>query len=245
MYTKFRRRVGCCGVDVAVFSPVRARRTFEAVVSQIAEAIRAGQLRRGDRLPSERTLAERMEVSRPTLREAIKVLAQAGIVEVRPGSAGGTFVVSETIPPSLVEVTDSRLAEIPAVLEARRALEPAVAKLAGRNGTESDFAEMERIVMLQRESLDDWRRITQLDTRFHAQLARATKNPVLASLMAALSRQLEIARATRTASAIRPEAAVAVNEETLNAVRSRDEERIDEVMDRHLRLLEDAWSERP
>jgi GntR family transcriptional repressor for pyruvate dehydrogenase complex len=166
-------------------------------------------------------------------------------VEVRPGSAGGTFVVSETIPPSLVEVTDSRLAEIPAVLEARRALEPAVAKLAGRNGTESDFAEMERIVMLQRESLDDWRRITQLDTRFHAQLARATKNPVLASLMAALSRQLEIARATRTASAIRPEAAVAVNEETLNAVRSRDEERIDEVMDRHLRLLEDAWSERP
>jgi GntR family transcriptional repressor for pyruvate dehydrogenase complex len=99
--------------------------------------------------------------------------------------------------------------------------------------------------MLQRESLDDWRRITQLDTRFHAQLARATKNPVLASLMAALSRQLEIARATRTASAIRPEAAVAVNEETLNAVRSRDEERIDEVMDRHLRLLEDAWSERP
>src|SRR6476619_7811126 len=170
-------RVGSRGVDVTVFAPVRARRTFEAVVSQIAEAIRAGELRLGDRLPSERNLAERMEVSRPTLREAIKVLAQAGVVEVRPGSSGGTVVLSEVIPPSLGEATESRLAEVPAVLEARRALEPAVAKLAARNGSESDFAELERIVTLQRKSLNDWARITQLDNRFHAQLAKATKNP--------------------------------------------------------------------
>lgn len=232
-------------MDVTVFTPVRARRTFEAVVSQIAEAIRAGELRLGDRLPSERTLAERMEVSRPTLREAIKVLAQAGVVEVRPGSSGGTFVLSEVIPPSLGEATESRLAEVPAVLEARRALEPAVAKLAARNGSEPDFSELERIVALQRKSLDDWARITQLDNRFHAQLAKATKNPVLVALMAALAKQLEIPRATRTAKSIDAGTAVAVNEETLAAIRAGDEARIDEVMDRHLGLLEEAWSERP
>jgi GntR family transcriptional regulator, transcriptional repressor for pyruvate dehydrogenase complex len=232
-------------VEDRVFSPVRARRTFEAAVAQIAEAIRTGQLRRGDRLPSERVLAERMEVSRPTLREAIKVLARAGVVEVRPGSSGGTFVVADVIPATLVDATESRLAGIPSVLEARRALEPAVARLAARNGEESDFAEMERIVKLQRESLDDWARVTQLDNRFHAHLARATKNSVLVTLMGALSRQLEIARATRTARTISVEAAVAVNEETLDALRARDEERVDEVMDRHLRLLEDAWEERP
>ena len=232
-------------MDVTVFTPVRARRTFEAVVSQVADAIRAGELRRGDRLPSERSLAERMEVSRPTLREAIKVLAQAGVVEVRPGSSGGTFVLSEVIPPSLGEATESRLAEVPAVLEARRALEPAVAKLAARNGSEADFAELERIVALQRKSLDDWARITQLDNRFHAQLAKATKNPVLVALMAALAKQLEIPRATRTAKSIDAATAVAVNEETLAAIRSGDEIRIDEVMGRHLGLLEDAWSERP
>jgi DNA-binding FadR family transcriptional regulator len=232
-------------VEGAVFAPVRARRTFEAVVGQIAEAVRMGQLRVGERLPSERLLAEQMDVSRPTLREAIKVLAEAGVVEVRPGSAGGTFVVSETIPPSLVEVTESRLAEIPAVLEARRALEPAVAQLAARHGTETDFLELERIVEMQREELDNWPRITLLDNRFHAQLARATKNPVLIALTATLARQLEIARATRTAARVTTAEAVAANEETLSAVRSGDEQRIANVMDRHLRLLEDAWSERP
>jgi GntR family transcriptional repressor for pyruvate dehydrogenase complex len=145
----------------------------------------------------------------------------------------------------LGEATESRLAEVPAVLEARRALEPAVAKLAARNGSESDFAELERIVTLQRKSLSDWARITQLDNRFHAQLAKATKNPVLMALMAALAKQLEIPRATRTANSIPTATAVAVNEETLAAIRSGDETRIDEVMDRHLGLLEEAWSERP
>lgn len=232
-------------METSPFGPVRARRTFEAVVVQIAEAIRTGRLRRDERLPSERVLAKRMEVSRPTLREAIKVLVQAGVVEVRPGAAGGTFVISDVVPAALVEATESRLAEIPAVLEARRTLEPGVAKLAARNGEGSDFAEMEEIVRLQRESLDDWARITQLDNRFHTQLASATKNRVIVSLMAHLSRQLEIARATRTATAVSPEAAVAANADTLEALRSHDDRRIEKVMDRHLSLLEDAWAEHP
>jgi DNA-binding FadR family transcriptional regulator len=228
-------------VGVESFHAVRARRTFEAVVAQIADAIRTGELHRGDRLPSERLLAERMEVSRPTLREALRVLAQAGVVEVRPGAAGGTFVVSDAIPPALVEQTESRLAGIPAVLEARRAIEPMVAKLAARHATADDLAAMRRIVERQREALDDWARITQLDNRFHREMARATKNPVIVSLMASLARQLEIARATRMRRTIPAAKAVRVNEETIDAIESGDEARIDRVMDRHLRLLEQAW----
>ncbi len=210
-------------------------------MGQIAEAIRTGEFHRGDRLPSERLLAERLEVSRPTLREALKVLAHTGVVEIRPGAAGGTFVVSEVIPAALVEQTESRVAEIPAVLEARRAIEPVVAKLAARHATIEDVAAMRRIVERQREALDDWARITQLDNRFHREMARATKNPVIVSLMASLARQLEIARATRMQPSIPAAKAVGVNEETIDAIESRDEARIDAVMDRHLRLLEQAW----
>jgi len=228
-------------VSVESFHPVRARRTFEAVVGQIAEAIRTGEFHRGDRLPSERLLAERLEVSRPTLREALKVLAQAGVVEIRPGAAGGTFVVSEAIPQALFQQMESRVAEIPAVLEARRAIEPMVAKLAARHATAEDLAAMRRIVERQREALDDWARITQLDNRFHREMARATRNPVIVSLMALLTRQLEIARATRMQRSIPAAKAVRVNEETIDAIESRDEARIDAVMDRHLRLLERAW----
>jgi GntR family transcriptional repressor for pyruvate dehydrogenase complex len=208
---------------------------------QIADAIRNGELRRGDRLPSERLLAERMEVSRPTLREALKVLAHAGVVEARPGSTGGTFVVTEVIPAELFEETESRVGEIPAVLEARRAIEPAVAKLAAKRATKTDIAAMRRIVKLQRDAAGDWARITQLDNRFHRELARATKNPVVVSIMGGLSRQLEIARATRMAGSIPADEAVAVNEQTIDAIESGDEQRIEAVMDRHLRLLEQAW----
>jgi GntR family transcriptional regulator, transcriptional repressor for pyruvate dehydrogenase complex len=228
-------------VSLGGFGPVRSSRTFEAVVEQISDAIRTGELRRGERLPSERALAVRMEVSRPTLREAIKVLARAGVVQVLPGPTGGTFVVSEVIPASLMDRTVARLDEVPAVLEARRAFEPMVARLAARHGTADDFAAMDRLVALQREALEDWARITQLDNRFHREMARATKNPVIVSMMSTLSRQLEIARATRMLSHSAVERAVAANQETVDAIRSGDEARIDRVMDVHLRQLEEAW----
>ena len=67
------------------FVPVGPRRTFEGAVEQIAERIRLGELGEGDRLPSERELAAAMQISRPTVREAVRVLADAGVLSVRPG----------------------------------------------------------------------------------------------------------------------------------------------------------------
>ena len=210
-------------------------------MAELAEAIRTGEFRRGDRFPSERVLAAELDVSRPTLREAIRVLADAAVVEVRPGAAGGTFVVSEVIPPELYERLQMRVSGIPAVLEARRLFEPEVAMLAAANGTEAEFDAMQRVVDLQYAARDDWPRVTQLDTRFHLELARATHNPVVVSMMAALSRQLEIARSTRVARPITADEAIAVNQRTLDAIRSRDRRRVAREMDRHLALLEQTW----
>ena len=228
-------------METRAFAPVRERRTFEAVVGQIAEAVRTGELSRGDRLPSERLLAEQMEVSRPTLREALKVLADSGVVEIRPGVTGGTYVVSDAIPPSLVAQTEVRVNEVPAVLEARRLFEPSVACRAARVATEADFRALERLLEQQEDALDDWARITQLDTRFHLELARATHNPLVVSLMTALSRHLTIARATRMDTRVPLEAAVSANRTLFEAVRSRDDRAVTAAMEDHLRLLEDAW----
>jgi GntR family transcriptional regulator, transcriptional repressor for pyruvate dehydrogenase complex len=228
-------------VEVLAFAPVRERRTFEAIVGQLAEAVRTGELRSGDRLPSERLLAAQMEVSRPTLREAIKVLADSGVVRVRPGAGGGTFVISNTIPAELVVRTGARVDEVPAVLEARRVFEPQVAQLAARVGTERGFRVLGRIVEQQEAALDDWARITQLDTRFHLELARATQNPLVVSLMTVLSRHLTIARATRMDERVPVEKAVAANRALFSVVRGRDEQAVLRAMDEHLRLLEEAW----
>src|ERR671911_1151099 len=84
------------------FEPVSTRRTFEEAVEQIAEQIKAGDLHTGDRLPSERELAAQMRISRPTLREAIKTLTEAGVLQVRRGQSGGIFVASELVPRELL-----------------------------------------------------------------------------------------------------------------------------------------------
>ena len=76
-----------------VFSPVPVRNAFEVTVERLAQGIRLGVLVDGDRLPPERELAETFGVSRMTLREAIKALREAKLVESRRGRGGGTFVV--------------------------------------------------------------------------------------------------------------------------------------------------------
>src|SRR5687767_15978498 len=102
-----------------MFTPVQTRRTFEEAVEQIAEKVKLGELRVGDRLPSERALAEQMQISRPTLREAVKVLQDSGLVEVRRGSGGGVFVATQLVPPGLLATRrEMRITEVAQVLEA-------------------------------------------------------------------------------------------------------------------------------
>ena len=79
-----------------VWRPVRGGNAFEITVSRLAQAIRLGLVSEGERLPAERELAERLQVSRVTLREAIRALREAGFLESRRGRSGGTFVVSPT-----------------------------------------------------------------------------------------------------------------------------------------------------
>src|ERR1043166_9456423 len=82
--------VGFTGVPM--WRPVRGGNAFEITVARLAQAIRLGLVASGERLPPERELAERLQVSRVTLREAIAALREAGFLESRRGRSGGTFV---------------------------------------------------------------------------------------------------------------------------------------------------------
>jgi GntR family transcriptional repressor for pyruvate dehydrogenase complex len=230
------------------FEPVATRRTFEEAVEQIAEQIKAGDLHVGDRLPSERELAAQMRISRPTLREAIKTLTEARVLEVRRGQSGGIFVASELIPRKVVlSRQEIRFSEIAGVLEARRLLEPRVAQLAAVNATDDDFARMARTIERQRElaGSDDFLShedlFLQLDLKFHVAMARATRNTTIVGLMRSLLRQLEIARDMAMHAPLVPDWTIDIHERTLAAVRSADFELIEDVMDEHLAQLEQIW----
>ena len=221
---------------------IKTRRTLEDAVEQIKFALLAGDLRVGDRLPPERTLAEIMGISRPTLRDAIAVLSDAGALRVEPGSGGGIFVRSESVPASQVQThVEIAVSEVASVLEARRLVEPHVAQLAGIFGTESDFRHLQQTLDRHREVVDDHVMSMLLDDRFHIGLARATGNPVLVEMVHRLLKQLHLAADMDYRMAADPCRGIAAHEDTLAAVMSRDPRRIRIAMDEHLSILEDMW----
>jgi GntR family transcriptional regulator, transcriptional repressor for pyruvate dehydrogenase complex len=235
-----------------VFTPVQTRRTFEEAADQIAEKVRTGELRTGDRLPGERSLAAQMEISRPTLREAVKVLVDAGVLEVRRGPGGGMYVATDVVPTDLVRHSALlRLAEIAAVLEARRMLEPQVALLAAERATEEDFEALERSIDAMRRIVDGgWHqrhedRFLQLDVQFHLALARAAGNPTVETLMRILFRQLEIARDMAMHVPTTPEWTIDIHERTLAAVRGGEADEVEAVMDEHLGRMERTYEGEP
>ena len=228
-----------------MFEPVRTRHTFEEAAEQIAEKVRSGELRLGDKLPAERELAVRMQISRPTLREAARILVEAGLLEVRRGPGGGMFVRSDVVPVELVRQRSSlRLDEVAQVLEARRLIEPGVARLAAQRASDEHLAALERSIEAMRDicargyEAEDEDRFLQLDMQFHLALARAAGNPTVESLMRALLRQLEIARDMAMHLPLVPEWTLEIHERTLAAVRSGDLDAVTEVMDEHLGQLE-------
>jgi DNA-binding FadR family transcriptional regulator len=206
-------------------------------------------LNEGDRLPAERELAAAMQISRATLREAVRVLSDAGVLVVKPGSSGGIYVASSYVPFELLRSkSELRVGEVAGVLEARRLLEPRVAQLAALNAREDDFTRLQATIDAQRALADERQagaegldRFFQLDTQFHVRIADATGNPTIVSLSRMLQRQLEIARNLFLREPPDPHWVVETHEKILAAIRSADQQAIEIVMDDHLATLEQRW----
>ena len=157
-------------------SPLRLRQRYEQVADRIAADIRTGRLAPGERLPSERDLARRLEVGRASVREAIAALQVAGMIETRPGS--GSFVAAEA-----AELTREAHDASPSdLLEARALLEPAVARLAALRGRPD--AEAERLLTEMETAAEEHDAVgwNECDRRFHQRIAGLTGNPVLLQL---------------------------------------------------------------
>jgi DNA-binding FadR family transcriptional regulator len=151
------------------------------------QAIKLGLVQVGDRLPAERELAERLQVSRVTLREAIGALREAGYLRSRRGRAGGTFVVSAVaagrVPADAGELARQMGAELHDALDFRRVLEPGAAGLAaGRPLSAADRQHLVACLAASRERDPATRRVA--DSRLHLAIAAASGSPALAAAVA-------------------------------------------------------------
>jgi DNA-binding FadR family transcriptional regulator len=164
--------------DGGGLAPLRLRQRYEHVADRIAGDIRAGRLAPGERLPSERDLARRLEVGRASVREAIAALQLAGMIETRPGS--GSFVAADAANLER-ETHDASPSDL---LEARALLEPAVSRLAALRGQPDAEAERLLAAMETAAEEDDRAAWNDCDRRFHQRIAALTGNPVLLALAA-------------------------------------------------------------
>lgn len=166
------------------FTPVRGVRLYETIIEQIAALVEGGQLRNGDRFPTERALQEKWRVSRPILREAFRALEMQGLVESRPG--GGRYLRAERIPHP-EEFRGLRLSSDRETLlniwRAREAVEVAAAGLAAGSASRAQLAAIGRpLRMLETMTPEAYRR-GDVNHDFHAAIARASSNPVLEQLI--------------------------------------------------------------
>lgn len=166
---------------------VRKTSLSDAVTDSVVAWIREGRYRAGDRLPTERELAEQLGVGRTSVREGLRFLEKLGILEVRQGT--GTIVRSL----SLGEVFDhlvpvQTIIELPDrdvrhIMHVRRVLEAESAQLAALNATGRQLDRLEELLEGMAASLGRPRDYLELDLEFHVVVAEAAANPVLAHLI--------------------------------------------------------------
>jgi len=171
----------------SVFEPVRPPTTFEETVERLGTAIRLGLLAPGSRLPSERSLAGQLRISRSTLRLALTTLIQSGHLVSSRGRTGGTFVAEQ---PPLAERDAGVLGEeARAVLDYRVAIEIGAATLAAER---ADAEQLDRLDLLARKmaGASEFEYYRRVDVRFHIGMAEAAHSPRLVRAMTEVQGQM-------------------------------------------------------
>lgn len=170
-----------------LFSEVKPRKVTDVVYRQLVSLIATGRLKPGERLPSERAMAQEMGVSRQSVREAIHRARAEGLLEVRQG--GGTFVISSlkaNLKPTLSLLLEGQAENIFEFLEIRRLLEAWCAERAASSATRGDLRRMKQHISEMEKVFppeDAWEKA---DLEFHSAIAAATHNVIAMHLMKGL-----------------------------------------------------------
>jgi GntR family transcriptional repressor for pyruvate dehydrogenase complex len=231
----------------AVFQPVQPPTTFEETVERLGTAIRLGLLQPGSQLPPERDLADRLRISRSTLRQALTTLVQSGhLVSVR-GRAGGTFVAER--PPMGQDVAAEVLGEgARAVLDYRVAVETGAAVLAAERAEAPELSRLEGLTQ-QMDAAAEFEDYRRADVRFHIGIAEASGSARLVAAMTEVQGQMSdlIARIAHPREVLKSS-----NEQhrrLVAALRRRDSARGVRIVRQHIEgtehILAGLLSERP
>jgi GntR family transcriptional regulator, transcriptional repressor for pyruvate dehydrogenase complex len=221
------------------FEAIRRNKVYEEVAKQIERLILT-KLQPGDKLPSERELAELLAVSRSSIRDAIRSLELLGMVEPRQGA--GTVVreiSADSVVNPLATLLTRQRQSVTELLDFRKMLEPPLAARAATHASAEEVGEMEEILRRQEEKLRRGEVPVEEDTEFHYSIAMAAENSVVLKVLDVL---MDLLRETRERSLQvegRPQKSLAGHRRILSAIKRRDPAAAEAAMGRHIEDVEE------
>jgi GntR family transcriptional repressor for pyruvate dehydrogenase complex len=230
-------------------SPIKKKRVYQQVIERIKESIEQGSIQAGNKLPSERELAAQLSVSRSVVREAMSVLNESGLLNIRPGI--GVFLIEEEEPSLLHRINQILQKEqinLVELLEVREGLEGQAAFLAAQRGEEKDLKEIYSCLLRLEQAVKEGKIAAQEDFAFHMAVVRASRNESIVEILRLLSdRFLEGLNQSRSRSVQLTQKAMAVVKEhygIYEAIAAGDPERARKKMLDHIQNVKQSYKER-
>lgn len=220
-----------------MLKPIKRTRLYEGVVDQIMNLIRAGTLKPGDQLPSERELAEKFHVSRSSVREALRSLEMMGYVGSKVGIGGGTYVKEITIENIINPFSELLLQKQSTILdlmEVRLTLETQTARLAATRRQKEDLLAIEMSIDEMEREVKEGHVGLIGNNSFHASVAEATHNAVIVKILRMCGDLLGEVNQETLKKLVAPTKASDEHKAIYQAIRSRDAERASSLMWKHI-----------
>lgn len=220
-----------------LFEEIKTRRVFEEICEQIRDRLAQGVLRPGDKLPAERDLAIEFNVGRPAVREALRTLEQAGVLEFQKGTKGGAFIRDgnpSMLTQSLHDLLLVGRVSVENLAEARSLISGVVIELACTRATETDFMAIEENIAAIEASTDLYQR-AERGVQFFRLIAESTHNEVLVILTNSLSDILRYI-IDKTGRSARPEL-VPLRRDILKSMRMRDPKKSKQSLEKYMEAL--------
>lgn len=222
---------------------------YEQVLERIRAHVAEKGLRAGDRLPSERVLADRLGVSRASAKQALVVLEAQGLIDIRHG--GGAFLTTDQLDAARVEAAPVETARVeaarveapgerrrlPEVLEAREALETKLAELAAQRRTKADIEAIEDALAYMNAEIRRGEPGIEGDRRFHEAVTAAAKSDVLAEFMRSIATQIAESRDASLRQPGRPPRSLTQHHKIAEAIRMSDPKAAAAAMRRHVQTV--------
>ena len=210
----------------------------DVLANELRERILTGEFAEGAGLPAERDLVAQTQMSRTTVREALRILEVQGLVRIKPGRSGGAFVQrpgAEDMASTVNLVIRGRRIRVTALLETREAIEPFCAGLAATNRTAEELELLEAANRVIADDSGDLAHFLQANVDWHVAVARASHNELLSGLMTALSRSIYAATEDeKFVDAPARQLTIRQHEAITAAIRDRDAEAAARRMKRHV-----------